>query len=296
MLMPMLVAMAVVAGDANAGSTADDKSKESTCAESKCAATTCDTVVALPASGALVRLAGGDTAVNKRGEGESTTFSADGVLTIDTPLPVGYPDPTPPGAIDLKLYPSVRRAEVSGEVKSLSSGGNDGFWPLFRHIQRRDIAMTSPVEMEYRTVGATNAAVTEQNQNAEPQNAPKQDAIKKSDKETWTMAFLYRRAEQGDAGKDAADKRVTVTDTPEMLVISIGMKGDYSRSLIEEGKKQLDAWLATQTRFEKTGEARALYYHGPSMRPWRKWAEVQYPVREVVQPVAVGTDQPAAAR
>ncbi|MFN9971363.1 MAG: hypothetical protein ACK58T_15860, partial [Phycisphaerae bacterium] len=132
----------------------------------------------MPASGGLVRLAGGDAAVNKRGEGESTTFSADGVLTIDTPLPVGYPDPTPPGAIDLKLYPSVRRAEVSGEVKSLSSGGNDGFWPLFRHIQRRDIAMTSPVEMEYRTVGATNAAVTEQNQGAEPQNAPKQDAIK----------------------------------------------------------------------------------------------------------------------
>jgi hypothetical protein len=294
MLMPMLVAMAVVAGDAKAEPSADGKSTESTCAESKCAATTCDTAVALPAAGALVRLAGGDATVNKRGEGESITFSADGVLTIDTPLPVGYPDPTPPGAIDLKNYPSVRRAEVSGDVKNLSGGGNEGFWPLFRHIQRRDIAMTSPVEMEYRTVGATNAAGAEPNQNAEPQDGAKQDAIKDSEKETWTMAFLYRRAEQGDAGKDAADKRVTVTDTPEMLVISIGMKGDYSRSLIEEGKKQLDAWLATQTRFEKTGEARALYYHGPSMRPWRKWAEVQYPVREVSQPVAARADEPAA--
>lgn len=295
MLMPMLVAMAVVAGDAKAGTTADGKSTDGTCAESTCAAAKCDTAVALPAAGALVRLGGGEAAVTKRGEGEATTFGADGVMTIDTPLPVGYPDPTPPGAIDLKRYPSVRRAEVSGDVKGLSSGGSEGFWPLFRHIQRRDIAMTSPVEMEYRKVGTTNAGAEEE-QSAVPQDGGKQDASKKADKETWTMAFLYRRAEQGDAGKDTSDQRVTVTDTPEMLVISIGMKGDYSRALVEEGKKQLDAWLATQTRFEKAGEARALYYHGPSLRPWRKWAEVQYPVREVVQPVAARADQPAAAR
>lgn len=265
MLMPMLVALSMVAGDGKAGAT------DSACTEAKVAD------VAIPSAGELVRLAGADASVTKRGEGESTTYSADGVMTIDTPLPVGYPDPTPPGAIDLKRYPTVRRAEVSGEVKSLSSGGSEGFWPLFRHIQRRDIAMTSPVEMEYRTA-ASDAT-----------NSPANDDAKKNDlqsnpKETWTMAFLYRRAEQGDAGNDAADKRVTVTDTPEMLVISIGMKGDYSRALVEEGKKQLESWLANQTRFEKAGEARALYYHGPSLRPWRKWAEVQFPVREVVHP------------
>jgi hypothetical protein len=262
MLMPVLVALSMVAGEAKA----DAKAGE--CAGAKVAA------VELPSAGGLVRVGGGDAVVTKRGEGESTTFSADGVLTIDTPLPVGYPDPTPPGALDLKGYPSVRRAEVSGEVKNLSSGGSEGFWPLFRHIQRRDIAMTSPVEMEYHKSGAAQG-----------------EAAKKPDgKETWTMAFLYRRAEQGDAGKDTSDQRVTVTDTPEMLVISIGMKGDYSRALVEEGKKQLDAWLATQTRFEKAGEARALYYHGPSMRPWRKWAEVQFPVREAAKPVVALRD------
>lgn len=280
MLMPMLVAMAVVTGDAKAGADGDGKP----------AANACEAAVALPVAGALVRLGGGDATVTRRGEGESTAFSADGVMTIDTPLPVGYPDPTPPGAIDLKRYPSVRRAEVSGEVKNLSSGGSEGFWPLFRHIQRRDIAMTSPVEMEYHKAASvkndTKNAAGGADTNAEPQDAEKQNANKKTDRETWTMAFLYRRVEQGDAGKDTSDQRVTVTDTPEMLVISIGMKGDYSRALVEEGKKQLDAWLATQTRFEKTGEARALYYHGPSLRPWRKWAEVQYPVREVVQPIA----------
>lgn len=272
MLMPVLVALSMVAGDGKSVAT------EKACADATVANVT------LPAAGQLVRLGGGDATVTTRGEGESTTFSADGVMTIDTPLPVGYPAPTPPGAIDLKRYPSVRRAEVSGDVKGLSSGGSEGFWPLFRHIQRRDIAMTSPVEMEYHKVSAANASA-EPPQNAGTQDGGKQDANKKTDKETWTMAFLYRRAEQGDAGKDTSDQRVTVTDTPETLVISIGMKGDYSRALVEEGKKQLDAWLATQTRFEKAGEARALYYHGPSLRPWRKWAEVQYPVREVAKPM-----------
>ena len=272
MVLPVLVALSMVAGDAKAaGSEADAKAG---CSDAAAAA------IALPASGSLVRLGGTDATVTKRGEGESVTFSADGVLTIDTPLPVGYPDPTPPGAIDLKLYPTVRRAEVSGDVKNLSGGGGEGFWPLFRHIQRRDIAMTSPVEMEYRK--------------AEPKEGEQPAEAKGADKETWTMAFLYRRVEQGDAGKDTADKRVTVTDTPEMLVISIGMKGDYSRALVEDGKKQLDAWLATQTRFEKAGEARALYYHGPSMRPWRKWAEVQFPVREVAKPLATRPGETAA--
>lgn len=262
MIKPLLVALSMVTGDNNP----DARATENNPANADLA------TVALPKAGETTRVGGGDAAVTVRGEGETTTFSADGVLTIDTPLPVGYPDPTPPGAIDLKRYPSVRRAEVSGEVQNLSSGGSEGFWPLFRHIQRRDIAMTSPVEMEYRKAGAGKA---EANTNAG-----------KEAKETWTMAFLYRRAEQGDAGQDAADQRVTVTDSPEMLVISVGMKGDYSRALVEEGKKQLDAWLSSQTRFEKAGEARALYYHGPTFRPWRKWAEVQYPVREVAAPIA----------
>lgn len=50
-----------------------------------------------------------DAKIEKRGE----NYYA-GVCSITTPLPVGYPDPTPPGAIDLKVYPSVRCAEVSG--------------------------------------------------------------------------------------------------------------------------------------------------------------------------------------
>jgi hypothetical protein len=230
-------------------------------------------MVGLPVAGALVRV-GGDVnaAASRKGSGESVKFVCAGVNEIDTALPVGYPEPTPPGAIDLKNYPSVRRAVVEGEVKKNGDAGGDGFWPLFRHIQRRDIAMTSPVEMEY---SAEEPKPSKEGGPAEGQ------AEKNQATERWTMAFLYRRADQGAAGDDEADKRVKVMDEPPLLVISIGMKGNYSRELIDDGEKQLEKWLAGQQRFVRAGGTRALYYHGPSLRPWRKWAEVQIPVREV---------------
>lgn len=228
----------------------------------------------LPVAGALVRVGGdANAAASRKGSGESVKFVCAGVNEIDTALPVGYPDPTPPGAIDLKNYPSVRRAIVEGEVTKNGDAGGDGFWPLFRHIQRRDIAMTSPVEMEYSAEPEKTAQVEGQ------VDARVQDDKGKS--ERWKMAFLYRRAEQGEAGDDQADKRVKVVDEPPLLVISIGMKGNYSRELIDDGEKQLEKWLTGQSRFVRAGGTRALYYHGPSLRPWRKWAEVQISVREV---------------
>jgi len=230
-------------------------------------------MLAVPGAGEAVRVGGdAEAKVTRKGSGEKIVFVMSGVNEIDTALPVGYPDPTPPGAIDLKNYPSVRRGIVEGEVTKDGDAGGDGFWPLFRHIQRRDIAMTSPVEMEY-------IAEPEKTAQAEGQaDARAQDD--KGQSERWKMAFLYRRAEQGEAGDDQADKRVKVVDEPPLLVISIGMKGNYSRELIDEGEKQLEKWLAEQSRFVRAGGTRALYYHGPSLRPWRKWAEVQIPVRE----------------
>ena len=89
----------------------------------------------------LIQRVGGDVELQ-------TEFKVDrftcGESYIEAPLPVGYPAPTPPGAIDLKRYPSVRRAEVSGSGDP-DRKRNGAFWPLFNHIKQRDIAMTSPV-------------------------------------------------------------------------------------------------------------------------------------------------------
>ena len=70
-----------------------------------------------PPTGASARIGGDLTA---KATGSNADYRA-GVCRVDTPLPAGYPAPTPPGSIDLKTYPSVRLAEFasSGDPDSL---------------------------------------------------------------------------------------------------------------------------------------------------------------------------------
>ncbi len=176
-------------------------------------------------------------------------------------MPEGYPPPTPPGAIDLKTYPSVRAAEVDG-TGDPDSGMNGAFWPLFNHIKEHSIAMTSPVEMTYRGLQGS----------AQP------------DPSAWSMAFLYRRPELNQAGVEG---RVVVRDTEPMTVIAIGMKGSYSMDLVQRGMRKIEDWLAANPHWEAHGEWRSLYYNGPSLLFWNKWAEVQHPVRRSARPLEV---------
>lgn len=195
------------------------------------------------------------TVLRVGGDMEIQTAFTDGVYTckqarIDTPLPVGYPPPTAPGAIELKRYPTVRRAEVSS-ASPADMGMNVAFWPLFKHIQRRDIEMTSPVEMDYRGM-----------------DDGKPDG--------WTMSFLYRERDQGPTGKDGI---VTVEDAPPLTVIAIGMTSSYGTRSFAEGLTALEEWLASQTAWERAGDPRAMHYNGPDVRPQDRWMEVQIPVR-----------------
>lgn len=199
------------------------------------------------------RRVGGDLAV--RVAGNDGDFRA-GPCRIDTPLPVGYPAPTPPGAIDIKTYPGVRRAEVVGK-RDPDSGMNSAFWPLFNHIKKHDIAMTSPVEMDYRDLKpGGNAAGAESGD--------------------WSMAFLYRTADLNATGTEG---NVIVRDAEPVTVVSIGMKGNYSMELVEQGMTKLEAWLAENPQWKAEGNWRTLYYNGPALLFWNKWAEVQIPVK-----------------
>ena len=64
-----------------------------------------------PEPGTSVRLVG-DASV-KPARLESGEYRlADMGMVIEAPLPDGYPAPTPPGMIELKTYPVVRRAVV----------------------------------------------------------------------------------------------------------------------------------------------------------------------------------------
>ncbi len=174
-----------------------------------------------------------------------------GPSSIDTPLPDGYPAPTPPGAIDIKSYPSVRLAEVQGS-STPDRGMNDAFWPLFRHIKKHDIAMTSPVEMNYQKLDADNTP------------------------DAWSMAFLYRTPDLNQTG---AEGNITVRDADPVTVLALGAKGDYSMSLVNTAREQLQSWLDQNPQWIPDGEWRALYYNGPALFWWNKWAEVQIPIR-----------------
>ena len=210
-----------------------------------------------PEPGKAVRLVG-DAAVHAaRTEGGEYRLPEMGML-IEAPLPDGYPAPTPPGMIEIKTYPSVRRAEYTAKGSS-NFGMNVGFWPLFNHIKEREIAMTSPVEMDYRPAG---------------ERAPL-DPMKDAEG-SWTMSFLYRSTDLGPTGQDG---RVSVVDTPELTVISIGMRGGYGMGTVNAGLEKLRAWFDGQSEWEPAGEPRGLNYNGPQVPMRSKWSEVQVPVR-----------------
>lgn len=230
-----------------------------------------------PGPGELVRLAGDMTAkveaipTNTEEGGKVVPFQMYrfGDMKITTPLPEGYPAPTPPKAIDIKGYPLVRRAQVKGETNP-DIGMNVGFWPLFNHIKNREIAMTSPVEMEY---GTSSVAAENQTDPAAPSSSSATSSRQ------WTMAFLYRTSDMGPTGKAEDNQRVEVVDVPPMTVLSMGFKGIYSRGMFDQSVSQLKAELAKLPDWEAAGEPRALYYNGPEVPNGRKWGEVQVPIK-----------------
>ncbi|MFO0834716.1 MAG: heme-binding protein [Phycisphaerales bacterium] len=209
-----------------------------------------------------------DAKIEKRGE----NYYA-GVCSITTPLPVGYPDPTPPGAIDVKVYPSVRRAEVSGTTMP-DYGMYQGFFPLFNHIKKREIAMTSPVEMDYRMLKADGTQTRDHERSGDAYKPTENEAGEKD--AAWTMSFLYRNEGLGPTG---ADGRVEVRDAEPLVVVSIGMKGSYMTARVKIGVAKLNAWLESQDQWEAAGPVRALYYNGPDVARQDQWSEVQVPVK-----------------
>lgn len=180
-------------------------------------------------------------------DGEEFVVWRHDLCAIDTPLPEGYPAPTPPDAIELKLYPLVRRAEALEPDSALAA-----FYPLLRHIQTRQIAMTSPVEMDY---------------------APRADGTL----ETESMSFLYRRVEQGPAG--ATDSNVVVRDRAATVVLSIGVRGPLGTEALARARERLRAVLAEHPEWNETGTLRTFEYNSPFVPLGDRWAEVQLPVR-----------------
>ncbi len=231
---------------------------------------------ALPEPGKSLRLAG-DPAITVTKQGD---FHIAGQHMIDTPLPVGYPSPTPPGTIEIKTYPTLRRAEVGGDRDGVKSNGRGGFWPLFRHIQRRDIEMTSPVEMDFKGIAASAGLAPVAGAQVTAADIKTEDvpAVDINDAQ-WTMSFLYRYTDQADAGVDAEDKRVIVVDTTPVTVISAGVAGSPNNRTVNAGVTKLREFFAANPQYIPAGDIRGLFYNDPMVPEARKWAEIQIPVQ-----------------
>jgi hypothetical protein len=185
----------------------------------------------------------------------STSFAEDAVrkpmMISEAKLPEGFPGPGPVGEVITKTYPAHRLARV----RSGDRGSDGSFMKLFRHIERNEIAMTAPVEMEM-AVGDGGATM------------PK----------STSMAFLYGSADTGTPGPDPADPNVVVEDVPEITVVSLGVRGSYKEERFAEFTGKLEAWLAEHPAWVASGPPRTLAYNSPFVPGMLKYAEVQIPI------------------
>ena len=161
-------------------------------------------------------------------------------------LPVGFPEWTPVGEIQIQRYPAYRMARTSMR----NDGSNGAFWRLFEHIQSNEIAMTAPVETTYAVEGKRVAQSS--------------------------MAFLYGSRQLGQMARDGA---VEVVDMPEQTVVSTGLRGYESRERITAAIQKLEGWLEANPAWTAAGPPRSMGHNSPRVLDDRRYFEVQIPVK-----------------
>ncbi|MEE3718298.1 heme-binding protein [Tumidithrix elongata RA019] len=172
-----------------------------------------------------------------------------------TPLPVGFPAPTPSDRIEVKQYPAYRSGTYVYEGKLEDATGN-AFNPLYNHISSNNIAMTSPVEARY----------------------PTETLDRKVDRGIAQVSFLYRST---DIVPQQVAKDIKVEDHPPMLVVSIGIQGAYSYTSYQDNLAKLQRWLAEHPEYQAIGEPRRFFYDSPFTPAPLKRSEVQIPIRAI---------------
>lgn len=176
----------------------------------------------------------------------------------EAPLPDGWPGLSPVGEVVVQELPEVRAAVArapEADDDSDRQAMNGSFRVLFEHIKEREIAMTTPVEMGYTPAMGDDEA---------PAMA--------------SMAFLYRRADLGEAGP-AGD--VLVENQPSQTFATLGLRGKYTAERFAKGVETLDAWFDGQSEYRPIGPPRYLGYNSPFVPGFWRYGQVQRPVERV---------------
>lgn len=154
-----------------------------------------------------------------------------------------YPK-TPKGTIEIKTIPAAKLM-VTKNSGGYFDSNNDMFMRLFRYINANNVSMTVPVEAQI---------------------------------EAAQMTFYVGSA---DSAKNLAEQgEVKVVDLPERAVVSIGIRGSYTKEKFEENREKLIAWLRENQLYQPAGAAYAVYWDAPFVPWFWKHSEVHIPVTE----------------
>lgn len=169
-------------------------------------------------------------------------------------LPAGFPAFTAVDELELRHYPACRM--VRTEMKA--GGPMGAFWPLFQHIKENDIAMTTPVQVDW----------TESGERQKPAR----------------MAFLY-----GDPSKqpEQVGKDVTIENLPPTTVLSLGAIGEERNDVVAAMRARLLGWLRENPQWVAAGPMRTMGYNSPMVGRDRRYFEVQIPVHRTDDRAAV---------
>ncbi len=175
----------------------------------------------------------------------------------DAPLAEGWPGATRPGRIEVKTYPVYRSAVARAKGAGAKADGAL-FWPLFNHISRKGVEMTTPVVSTYTTEMIENPS------------APGE----------MSMEFVYRTSTMGETGNGVG--AVKVEDHPAATYVCLGIQGRMTVKLMRDGVAKVETWLGEhKSEWVQDGQSRRLGYHGPMTPVSERLWEVQIPVKRV---------------
>ena len=150
---------------------------------------------------------------------------------------------TPVGKIIIFDLPNRTALEATSQSGYFYSD-NGLFRKLFKYISANDVSMTTPVEAEINP---------------------------------GKMRFFIG---QKDLGKKLiSNKSVKVLKVPKQKVVSIGIRGSYTKETFFKNKKALEIWLSKNKNFTQSGEAYGVYWNGPFVPGFFKRSEIHIPIK-----------------
>ncbi|MFG0329875.1 MAG: hypothetical protein ACF8PN_08260 [Phycisphaerales bacterium] len=184
---------------------------------------------------------------------------------------VGCPAPTPPGAIELKRYPSFREASITSR-SPITEMKARGVKPLRAHLKRHDVEIRVPLVIEFEGVDTATG-----------------DGL-----ERWRMGVWYPNRTDGPVGIEGP---IIIEDTAPVTMLSLGRRGPYEPEPVLENLRELEDWLAAHPEWVVVGPPRILGYSTSFTADRKRWSETQIPVARADETGAgqmaeVATDAP----